>query len=265
VPEVALPRNTFKHALAAQQPQIGLWVSIVSSVTAEIVADAGFDWLLLDMEHSPNDMMSLHGQLSAVERARARPESGGAAHPIVRPPWNDTVMIKRLLDVGVQTLLIPFVETAEQAAAAVAATRYPPAGVRGVSASARSSAYGRVANYLHRAADELCVLVQVESRKGYENLEAIARTPGVDGVFIGPQDFAAGFGHLGNPGHPEVRAAIEDAITRIRQYGKAPGILAPVEADAQRFLALGALFVAVGSDNGLLSKSADALAKKFKP
>src|SRR5688500_1234560 len=199
-----MPLNPFKRALKAGQLQIGLWSSLSSHVSVEVIAGAGFDWLLLDTEHSPNELPMVHSQLQAAV--------GGTAHPVVRPPWNDTVMIKRLLDVGVQSFLIPYVQDEAEARAAVAATRYPPEGVRGFASASRSSRFGRVKDYHARAAEEICVLVQVESREALGNLEAIARVEGVDGVFIGPGDLSAGLGHLGNPGHPEVQAAIEDAI-----------------------------------------------------
>jgi 4-hydroxy-2-oxoheptanedioate aldolase len=189
--------------------------------------------------------------------------SGGSATAVVRPPWNDMVMIKRVLDVGVQTLLLPYVQTEGEAQAAVAATRYPPEGVRGVAGSTRAAGFGRIKDYLNIAHKELCVLVQIETRKGLDNLEAIAKVDGIDGVFIGPNDLAADMGHRGNIPHPEVQSAIADAFKRIKACGKAPGILVG-EADGKRMLDLGAVFVAVGSDTGLLRIHAEALAHKFK-
>jgi 4-hydroxy-2-oxoheptanedioate aldolase len=251
-----LPLNQFKRGIKAGKAQIGLWSSLSSHYSVEVIAGSGFDWLLLDTEHSPNDLENVVTQLQA---ASAYPGSA-----IVRPAWNDMVLIKRFLDVGVQTLLIPYVQTAEEAADAVAFTRYPPRGVRGVAGTTRASRFGRVKDYFKRAEEELCVLVQVETRLGLDNLDAIAATDGIDGVFIGPADLSAGLGHLGNIPHPEVQAAIEDAIKRIRKAGKAPGILAPVEADARRYLDLGCLFVAVGADVGLLARESEKLCAKFK-
>jgi 4-hydroxy-2-oxoheptanedioate aldolase len=251
-----LPINTFKRAILSGRPQIGLWSHLCSAVSIEILAGAGFDWLLLDMEHSPNELPDVLAQLQAMK--------GGTASPIVRPPWNDMVTFKRLLDIGVQTLLVPYVQTEAEARQAVAFTRYPPQGVRGYAGAPRASGYGRVKDYAHRCADELCVLVQVETVQGLNNLEAIANVQGVDGVFIGPGDLSAALGHLGNPKHPTVLAKIDDAIERIRACGKAPGILTGDVTLAQHYLDRGCLFVAVGADQNLLRDSAQALAQRFK-
>jgi 4-hydroxy-2-oxoheptanedioate aldolase len=251
-----LNRNAFKHSLAAGRLQIGLWSSLASSIAAEIIGDSGFDWILLDTEHSPNEIPGLVGQLQALTR--------GGATPIVRPAWNDAVLIKRILDIGVQTLLVPFVQTPEEAARAVAATRYPPAGMRGTAGNSRASRFGRVTDYLKKADTEMCVLVQVETRSALDQIEAIAAVDGVDGVFIGPSDLAASLGHLGSLGHPEVQAAIEEAGRRLQAVGKAAGILTPNEEFARRYIGWGYRFVAVGSDVGLLAGNADALAKRFK-
>ncbi len=251
-----LPVNHFKRGMKAGKPQIGLWSGLSSHYSVEVIAGSGFDWLLLDTEHSPNDLENVVTQLQA---ASAYPTTS-----IVRPAWNDMVLIKRFLDVGVQTLMIPYVQTSEEAAMAVAYTRYPPRGVRGVAGTTRATRFGRVKDYFKRADEELCVLLQVETRLGLDNLDAIANTDGVDGVFIGPSDLSAGLGHLGNIPHPVVQTAIDDAIKRIRKAGKAPGILAPVEADARRYLDLGCLFVAVGIDVGLLARESEKLCAKFK-
>jgi 4-hydroxy-2-oxoheptanedioate aldolase len=250
------PANPFKRALRQGRPQIGLWSSLASQLAVEVIAGAGFDWLLLDMEHAPNELPMVHTQLQAA--------AGGTAHPIVRPPWNDMVVIKRLLDIGVQSLLIPYVQSAEEAKNAVAYTRYPPQGVRGFATGPRASHYGRIADYVQTYANELCVLVQVETRPGLDNLEAIAGVEGVDGVFIGPADLAAALGHAGDLKHPQVQAAIEDAIGRLVACGKPPGILTGDETLARRYLELGCLFTAVGSDLALLRGGADALAARFK-
>lgn len=254
--QLEMPRNAFKRALAEGRPQIGLWSSLCSNITAEIIAGCGFDWILVDTEHSPNEVPNVFSQLQAMAR--------GTATPVVRPAWNDTVLIKRLLDIGATALLIPFVQTAQEAKAAVAATRYPPAGVRGVATSTRASNFARVKDYLQKANDEICVLVQVETRAALDHLDEIASVDGVDGVFIGPSDLAAALGHLGNPAHPDVQAAISGAVKRLRAKGKAAGILTSVEAEAQRYLAEGFTFVAVGSDVGLLARGGEALARKFK-
>jgi 4-hydroxy-2-oxoheptanedioate aldolase len=245
-----MPRNAFKHAIAKGQLQIGLWCSLCNPVAAEIVAHSGFDWLLLDTEHSPNDLQEILAQLQAVQ--------AGTASAVVRPAWNDMVLIKRFLDIGAQTLLLPFVQSPEEAKRAVESTRYPPKGVRGITGSGRASRYGRVKDYLKNASDEICVLVQVETREALKQIEAIATVDGID-------DLAASFGHIGNWGHPEVQAALEDAVKRLKQVGKPAGILTPNEEEAKKFIAWGYTFVAVGADLGLLAKNADALARRFKP
>jgi 4-hydroxy-2-oxoheptanedioate aldolase len=254
--EVALPQNRLKRALQQGIPQIGLWSSLSSHITVEVIAGSGFDWLLLDTEHSPNEMTMIHGQLQAM--------TDGTASAVVRPAWNDAVILKRLLDIGVQSFLVPFVQTAEEAERAVRATRYPPQGIRGIATTTRAGRYGRVKNYVNRANDEMCVIVQIESRAALDNLEAIAAVEGVDGLFIGPSDLAAGLGFTGNSAHPDVRAAIETAMDRIQATGKVAGILAPLEADARHWLERGCLFVAVGSDAGLLARHSEALAARFK-
>jgi 4-hydroxy-2-oxoheptanedioate aldolase len=248
--------NKFKQAVLARRPQIGLWCSLASNIVGELIAGSGFDWILIDTEHAPNEVPIVLSQLQAVV--------GGTAEPVVRPAWNDTVLIKRLLDIGAQNLLVPYVQTPEEARAAVAATRYPPHGARGVAGTHRASKFGRVKNYATEAGDQICVLVQIETRLALDNLEAIAAVEGVDGLFIGPSDLAAALGHLGNNGHPEVRNAIDDALKRIRKTGKASGILAPVEADARHYLELGCTVLAVGSDAGLLARSSEQLAARFK-
>jgi len=248
--------NPLKQALREGRPQIGLWSMLSSAIATEVVAGSGFDFLVLDMEHAPNELLAIREQLQAMQ--------GGAAAAVVRPPWNDAVAFKRLLDVGAQSFLVPMVQDAEEARRAVAATRYPPQGVRGVAVATRANRFGRVTDYLQRANDEICVHVQIETRAALAHVDAIADVEGVDGLFIGPSDLAADFGHLGNSSHPDVHRAIEDAIVRIRETGKAAGILAPIEADARRWLELGATFVAVGSDLGVLARQTEALARRFK-
>lgn len=251
-----LPMNAFKRALREGRPQIGLWSVLANASVAELLGASGYDWLLIDMEHAPNELPAVQAQLQALR--------GSATTPIVRPPWNDMVWVKRVLDLGAQTLLIPYVQTAEAAAQAVAYMRYPPAGRRGVAGGTRATQWGRVRDYYKRVEEELCLLVQVESRQGLENLDAIAAIPGVDGIFIGPADLSADMGHLGDPQHPDVQAAIEDAVRRIRAAGKAAGILARGEEGARRWLSAGCLFVAVGVDASLLAQAADGLAAKFR-
>ncbi len=251
-----IPVNTFKRAIKANQQQIGLWCSLSNHFAVEVVAGAGFDWLLLDTEHSPNDIESVFTQLQAAAPYHS--------HPVVRVPWNDMVTIKRYLDIGAQTLLIPFIQNEEEAKRAVAYTRYPPAGVRGVAGTTRATRFGRVKDYPRRAADEICVLLQIENQAGLDNLEKIAAVEGVDGVFIGPADLHASLGYMGETNNPRVMPIIDDAIRRIRKAGKAPGILTGVEADARRWIGEGCLFTAVGADVGLLARATDALAAKFK-
>ena len=251
-----LPANDFKKAIAAGRQQVGLWVSLSGAYPTEVVAGAGFDWLLIDGEHSPNDPITILAQLQAA-----------APYPVscvVRPAWNDKVLIKRYLDVGAQSLLIPYVGNAAEAQAAVAATRYPTRGVRGVASTTRAGRFARIPDYLERAEGEICVLVQIETREGLDNLEAIARTDGVDGVFIGPADLAAGLGHLGEQGHPEVQSAIEQAIKRTRACGKPAGILTPDEATARKYIGWGSVFTAVGLDISILARESEKLAAKFK-
>jgi 4-hydroxy-2-oxoheptanedioate aldolase len=250
-------QNHFKRAIAAGRQQLGLWVSLANAYTAEVVAGAGFDWLVLDTEHSPNEVVDVLTQLQAV--------APYPAMPVVRPAWNDTVLIKRHLDIGAQTLLVPYVSTPEEAAKAVAAMRYPTRGVRGVAGVTRAARFGRIRDYARRAEEELCLLVQVETRQALDNLEAIARTDGVDGVFIGPADLAAALGHLGDQQHAEVQSAIKDAIARIRACGKPAGILATDEASTRRYMEWGTVFTAVGLDVMILARGAEELAARYKP
>ncbi|MEK8080088.1 4-hydroxy-2-oxoheptanedioate aldolase [Pseudomonas sp. XK-1] len=252
-----MPINTFKQRLQAGEAQIGLWLGLADPYCAELAANAGFDWLLIDGEHAPNDLRGLLGQLQAV-----------APYPsqaVIRPVIGDTALIKQLLDIGAQTLLVPMVESAEQARELVRAMHYPPSGVRGVgSALARASRWNSIPGYLDKADAQMCLLVQIENLDGLANLDAIAAIEGVDGVFIGPADLSAAMGHRGNPAHPEVQAAIEDAIARIQKAGKAAGILSADQALARRYLELGAKFVAVGVDTTVLMRGLQTLAAAFK-
>ncbi|MDP4026065.1 4-hydroxy-2-oxoheptanedioate aldolase [Methylobacterium sp. NEAU 140] len=250
-----LPENRFKRDLRAGRQQIGLWCSLPSAYAAEAVAGSGFDWLLLDTEHSPGDPLTVLPQLQAV--------APYPVAPVVRPVSNDAVLIKRFLDLGAQTLLIPYVQDADEARAAVAATRYPPEGIRGVSSLTRATRFGRVQGYAKRAADEICLLVQVETRAALDRLEEIAGVEGVDGVFVGPGDLAASLGHAGEMGHPEVVAAVEEAITRTRAAGKPAGVLTPDPAFARRCIELGTTFTAVALDIGVLARGTEAVARQF--
>lgn len=251
-----LPRNTFKRALREGRPQIGLWVGMADPSIAELLAAAGFDWLCLDAEHSPNDVRTVLAQLQAI-----------AAYPVqavVRPVHGASELIKQYLDIGVGTILVPMIETPDQAAHVVAATRYPTRGHRGVaSATTRASRWGRVEGYLQKADEEMCVVVQVESVKGLANLAQIAAVDGVDGVFFGPADLAASMGYLGKPTEPLVQRAIIEGIGTVRQAGKAAGTLTGDRKLAREYLSLGASFVAVGIDMSMLAKAAGELAAEF--
>jgi 4-hydroxy-2-oxoheptanedioate aldolase len=254
------PVNSFKKALAEQRAQIGLWLGLANSYTAEICAGAGFDWLLVDGEHAPNDLQTLLTQAQAIA---GYPETHGVARVPMGHGELGQALIKQYLDIGYSSLLVPMVDTPEQAAAIVRCTRYPGQGLRGV-AGGRASRWGRYPQYAREANEQVCLLLQAESRTALGNLEAIAAIEGVDGLFIGPADLAASMGHTGNAGHPEVQAAIDDAIRRIVRSGRAAGILAADETLARHYLALGATFVAVGLDTSLLARATSALAAKFK-
>jgi 4-hydroxy-2-oxoheptanedioate aldolase len=252
-----LPGNPFKQALQAGRPQIGLWLGLVDAYVSELLAGTGFDWLAIDAEHAPNDPRSVLSQLQAI--------APYPVQPVVRTACGDATLLKQYLDIGAQTLLVPMVESAEQAARIVAATRYPPQGIRGVgSALARASRWNQVENYLQRCAEQLCVLVQVESVAGLHNLSAIAAVEGVDGVFFGPADLAASMGLIGRPTDPPVQDAIARGIKTVCSAGRAAGVLSADPALARKYLDLGALFVAVGVDTTLLVRAARDLAASFK-
>lgn len=263
-PTMETPQNIFKQALAAGQPQIGFWLTLAHPLSTEICAGAGFDWLVIDGEHGPNDIQSMLAQLQVVA-------GYPGVHPIVRIPTGhghgSAAWIKRVLDIGASNLLVPMVDTAEQAAAIVRAARYPDAqgggGKRGI-AGGRASRWGRYPRYLHEANDRLCIVVQIETRAALEQIEQIAAVDGVDGLFIGPADLSASMGHLGNPGHPDMQAATDDAITRIVATGKAAGILSTDPARIGHYLELGASFVAVGLDMSLLAQGTSALAARYR-
>ncbi|MES2946438.1 MAG: 4-hydroxy-2-oxoheptanedioate aldolase [Pseudomonadota bacterium] len=249
--------NPFKAALASGQQQIGLWLSMADPYLAEVSATAGFDWLLIDGEHAPNDLRSTLAALQAV--------APYASQPVVRAVAGDVPLIKQLLDIGAQNLLVPMVDTAGQARAIVSATRYPPLGIRGVgSAVGRVSRWNARTDYLDKADDEVCLLVQAETVTALNNLEGICAVDGVDGVFIGPADLAASMGHRGKPGHPEVQAAIEQAMKTIIASGKAAGTLTSDPVLARRYLALGCTFVATGVDVLVYANAVRCMASDFK-
>lgn len=251
-----MPRNAFKHAIREGRQQIGLWCTLPGSFTTEALATCGYDWLLIDTEHSPGDPLTVLPQLQAA-----------APYPVstvVRPASNDVVLIKRILDFGAQTLLIPYVQNAEEARAAVNALRYPPAGIRGVAGITRATRYGRIPNYAAQAEEELCLLVQAETQAALAEIEAIAAVDGIDGIFIGPADLSASMGLAGQTGHPDVVAAVEDAIVRIRKAGKPAGILTADKAFARRCIELGTLFTAVDVDSNILIRNAEEVARAFK-
>jgi 2-dehydro-3-deoxyglucarate aldolase len=255
VPYQSFPNN-FKRDLLAGKNLIGCWSSLVSPITTEVLGLAGFDWILLDGEHSPNDVSTFIPQLMALKDS--------ASAPIVRPSCNSAVELKRLLDVGFYNVLVPFVESADEARSAVSATRYPPQGIRGVAVSQRSNRYGSIPDYLKNINAHICVIVQIESMAGVAAAKEIAAVEGVDCIFVGPSDLAAALGHLGNPSHPEVQAVIAQVFAEVKATGKPVGILAPMEAQARQYLAMGATFVGVGSDLGTYRSATQALCDRYR-
>jgi 4-hydroxy-2-oxoheptanedioate aldolase len=250
-----LKQNNFKRAIKSGKHQKGLWTTLANSYSTEAVAGAGFDWLLLDMEHSPNDVQTILHQLQTI-----------AAYPVsavVRPAWNDPIEIKKLLDIGVQNFLIPYVQNPAEAERAVKAVRYPPKGIRGVSALTRATNFGRVVDYMKSCEQEICVLVQVETQDALDEIDGIASIEGVDGVFIGPGDLSASLGYPGQLKHPKVLEAIDKAMAQIIGKGVAPGILTGDKDLAHHYIDIGSMFTAVGVDAGLLARAADVLAKEF--
>lgn len=239
-----LPVNHFKRAIAGAKTPIGTWLSSAAPSTAEALGCAGFDFLVVDMEHTPIDTPQMIDILRAI--------AGTPAAAVVRPPWNDMVMIKRAMDAGAITLLLPFVQNAEEARRAVAYTRYPPAGVRGVAGTHRGSRYGAVANYVTRAHEEICVIVQIETLPAFEALEAIAAVPGVDSIFIGPSDLSAAMGHLGDIAHPAVQEKLAAGARVCKRLGKPCGIIGMNPEMVGKFIDYGFSWVAIGSDMGLM-------------
>jgi 4-hydroxy-2-oxoheptanedioate aldolase len=249
--------NTFKQAISTGRTQIGLWQALANPYTAEICAGAGFDWMLLDGEHAPNHIPLLLQQLQAI--------AAYPVEPVIRIPVADAVVVKQVLDIGARSLLVPMINSVEAADQMVRASRYPPQGFRGIgSAIARASRWNRIDGYLQKASEGICLLLQVETEEGLENLEAIARVDGVDGIFLGPSDLSASLGYIGNPTHPVVLAAIKKAISQIIGSGKAAGILMADELLARDYIEMGATFVAVGTDVTILARGAEQLAAKFR-
>ena len=247
--------NQFKQDMLERKKLIGCWAALGNPISTEILGLAGFDWLLLDGEHAINDVTTFVPQLMALKDS--------ISAPVVRPASNDQVLIKRLLDIGFYNFLIPYIETVEQAKQAVSYTRYPPEGLRGVSVAHRSNAFGTIPDYFTKINQNICVMVQIETQQAVDNVEAITAVEGVDGIFVGPSDLSASLGHFGNPKHPDVQATIKHVFKVAKTQGKACGILAPIEADAHHYIAMGATFVAVGSDLSLLRNSTQTLADKF--
>ena len=251
-----MPRNKFKAGLAAGELQIGLWSSLCSPITAELLGYSGFDWIVVDMEHSPNEIPMVMAQLQAM--------AASGTSVVVRPPWNDMVTIKRVLDIGARTIILPYVQNAEEARKAVEYVRYPTAGVRGAAGGTRATAYGRIKEYLDKVDEETCILVQVETIEAVEQLGEIAAIDGIDGIFIGPSDLSASMGHLGNAAHEDVQAVIKQAAITMAELGIPSGILGVQEEAAQRYVEWGYKFVAVGVDTVVLANAADALCQRFK-
>lgn len=250
------PQNRFKAALKQGRHQLGIWNTLGGNTVPEMLGGAGFDWVLIDCEHAPLETVEV---LPALQAIAAYPEVSA----IVRPASNDPVLFKRILDMGAQTLLVPFVETAEEAAAAVRAMRYGPSGIRGMAGMTRATRYGRVENYFTTAQDQLCLIAQVETVRGLDNLEAIATVDGVDGVFIGPADLSASLGLPGQIDHPDVLAHIETAIARLQSIDTPAGVMALNPPSAKAFIAQGCLFTAVGVDLVLLAEATRRLRDAF--
>lgn len=251
------PTNPFKKALKEGKTVFGCWLGLADTFSAEMMGQAGFDWLVIDGEHGPNDIRSILAQLQVL--------AATPSHAVVRLPVGETWMIKQVLDAGAQTVLIPMVESGEQAQRIVRAANYPPHGDRGVGyALTRAAEFSQTADYGTTADAQICLLVQVENRAGLAALDDILALDGVDGVFIGPADLAADMGHMGNPDHPDVQAIIMDALSRIKAAGKSPGILSTRDEMTNTAIAAGAQFVAVGADVLLLGNAARSLSAKWK-
>jgi len=256
--ELRAPENSFRAALKRGEVLTGFWQGLTSAETAEISGKAGFDWLLFDGEHAPNDMAMLREQLRA--------SLTGSAHPVVRVVAGEDWMLKQVLDVGFQTVLVPMINTVEEAQKAVSACLYPPEGRRGVGAAlARASDFGRRSQYLANANDEISILLQVETTEALTNLDAMLEIERVDGIFIGPADLSADMGYRGQPTHPEVRGIIRETTRKIRAAGKAPGILLGTPEHVAEAREDGAQFIAVGSDVGVFMRAVTQLAQQYRP
>lgn len=252
----SLPPNAFKRALRERRRQVGFWLTLASTTATEIAAGAGFDWLLIDMEHSANELPDVQDHLRAAV--------GGTAEPVVRIPWNEPVTVKRMLDIGARSLMFPYVQSAEEARRAVAATRYPPHGIRGFAGAARGSQYGRIKDYAQKIHDEICVIVQVETPEAIAAIPAIAAVEGVDGVFIGPNDLAANMGHLGNMFAPAVVASVGAGMQAINAAGKAAGLLNFREDEARDWFRQGFTFIAVAGDAAMMARGTERVVAAFK-
>ncbi len=248
--------NRFKQRLVANEVQIGLWSSLASNIVTEIISYAGFDWILIDTEHAPNDITTLVCQLQAMK--------GSSATPLVRPVWNDPIAFKRLLDIGFHNFIVPFVQNAKEAQQAVRAVRYPPRGMRGVSVGARGSCYGHTRDYWQKIDDHIGLVVQVETLEAVDSIASIYEVDGIDGIFVGPSDLAASMGYLANSAHAEVQQKFAEIAAFCREIGAPAGILAGSEPEARRYIDMGFTFIGVGSDTGLLKKATRELVESFR-
>ncbi|WP_193334788.1 HpcH/HpaI aldolase family protein [Devosia beringensis] len=250
-----LPTNPFKKSLAAGQRQLGFWQTFRDPLVTEVLCDAGFDWMVIDGEHSPNTITDVLAQLQVLGRSRTM--------PVVRLPWNDPVLFKMMLDLGALSMIVPYIQSADEARAAVASVRYPPAGIRGIGGATRAGRFGRIPDYLHRASEEICLLVQAETKDAIAVIEDIALVDGVDGVFIGPADLSASMGLIGQSGHADVQTLIAFAAKRLKAVGKPSGIIATNDDEIERYIDYGFQFIAVGVDAVILARAADTLAEKW--
>ena len=251
-----LKPNLFKKALQEGRPQLGLWSTLANNIVADVLSDAGYDWITIDMEHAPNEIPTVLSQLQAM--------NGGTAAPIVRLPWNDPVIVKQVLDIGAYTLVFPMVQNFEDAKRAVAATRYPPRGIRGVALGQRASRYGRVSDYAEYVEREICIIAQIETADAMGRLEEIATVDGIDAVFFGPADLSADMGHFGKPANSETMTLMMDGLETCKRIGIPVGILSNPEDVTIKCLKAGFAFIAIGSDTGLLARQSEALLDRIK-
>ena len=253
---VSVIENKFKKKLLAGERQIGAWNTVCNGSVSELFGYSGFDWVVIDTEHAPSDPIVALGQLQALEATDSS--------AIVRPATNDTVLIKRFLDIGFQTLIIPFIQNGLEAKQAVHSMRYPPEGIRGVAGTSRATRYGTISDYAREAHQQLCLVLQLETIEALDNLEDIASTNGVDGLFIGPGDLAASLGYLGNPSHPEVKRVIKETIFKIKRLGMPVGIFSLDLEYAEECFNYGVDFISVAMDTNLLMKSSKQIVSRFK-